>query len=156
MEKSEAVRAYESALRMTEKTSRTVWSVYPSLLATNALCLSWISLFEKRSGFIVFGAVSGLVICVAWALITSRNYGYYRYYFACAREMEAKAFDNQFRMIRDGANFGSGNAVTVGEQGVQRLNWFGRLFRVAWLIYVVIGFFLAGYAYQLLQEIARA
>ena len=77
-----------------------------------------------------------------------RNFDFYKYYFAWARKFEEEAFGDDVTMIRKGAIFAKGNEVTdLGSE--IRLRWGSRLFKVEWLVYVVIVSFLSVYLFLL-------
>lgn len=86
----------------------------------------------------------GVALCVAWALITARQFGYYKYWFAWARHHEREMFGNAHGMTQCGRRFSDGLDVDVdGEQ--QRLKKLPQLFRVQWLVYAVIFIFVVVY-----------
>lgn len=91
-------------------------------------------------------AVLGIFICIAWYLITVRSFGYYGYFFAWARKLEADAFGEQIEMIRKGQQFSKGGSVHIGTEEWQ-LRWAGRLFKVEGLVNAVIGTFILIYLY---------
>lgn len=144
--------AYETALMMTEKVAQTIWSVFTGLVATHAflVALATFALTQgKVAPFATKGmAVFGLFICLAWYLITIRSFDFYRYYFACARKYEEKAFGPNVTMIRQGEKFSSGETALIDADAI-RMSWGGRLFRVKWLISSVILVFAAIHGYIL-------
>jgi len=145
-----AQAGYDAAIRLTDKLARTVWSVYAALVATNAFFVTLAALLASQAPsreVAVKGlAVLGIMVCVAWALITVRNFGYYGYFFAWARKLEADAFGDQVEMIRKGKEFSKGGTVIVGTEEWQ-LPWAGRLFKVEGLINAVIATFILMYLY---------
>ncbi|MEW8253853.1 MAG: hypothetical protein AB2747_05845 [Candidatus Thiodiazotropha taylori] len=141
---------YEAAIKLTDKTARTIWSVYTALLASNAFLLSFAAFIApilSSGGYLVrLVGLLGMLICIAWFLITMRNFDFYKYYFAWARKYEEEAFGEDVTMIRNGESFAKGN--DVNDLGIPiRLRWASRLFRVEWLVYVVILSFLTIYGY---------
>jgi hypothetical protein len=143
---------YDAALKLADESARTIWSVYTALLASNAFLLSFAAFLAPRlapracQASILTRVVGllGAVICVAWFLITMRNFDFYKFYFAWARKFEEEAFGSAVTMVRQGATFAEGNKVTDLGNAL-RLRWASRLFRVEWLVYVVIGSFLVIY-----------
>ena len=91
--------------------------------------------------------VLGAAICVTWILITMRQFDYYRYWFAWARELEKVGLAPASKMLAEGQRFSSGEGVTVDGDTI-RMRWGSRLFKIQWLIYVVVIMF--GIVYVLL------
>ncbi len=147
-----AKAGYDIALKLTDKLARTVWSVYAGLVATNAFLVSLAAFLSTQTKFqptAVKGlGVLGLVICIAWYLITLRNFDYYGYYFAWARKLEGDAFGNAVEMIRNGEAFARGDTTKIGD-AERRLRWGSRLFKVEWLVTSVIATFAFIYVYLL-------
>jgi hypothetical protein len=123
---------YDIAIKLTDKLSRTVWSVYTGLLATNAFLVSLAAFLSTQHNVQsiavkVVGAL-GLFICAAWYLINQRSFDYYGYYFAWARKLEKDAFGNDVEMIRNGQVFARGDTTRIGDSEM-RLRWGSRLFK---------------------------
>ncbi len=147
---------YETAVKFTDKTARTIWIVYTALLASNAFLLSFAAFLapnlSQGSNLVQLISVLGSMICIAWFLITMRNFDYNKYYFAWARKFEEEAFGDEVAMIRKGESFAKGNEVTdLGSE--IRLRWGSRLFKVEWLVYLIIISFLAVYVFLLVAGI---
>ncbi len=141
---------YDTAIKLTEKMSRTIWSVYGGLLATNGFLISLAAFLASNVTFKVIPikvlGVLGFLLCTTWFLITMRNFDFYRYYFAWARKFETDAFGDTVKIIRGGATFAQGETSSIGSS-IERMRWGSRLFKVEWLIYVVIGIFTIIYGY---------
>ena len=107
---SAAKAGYDVAIRLTDKTARTVWSIYAALIATNAFLVSVAGLLATRStpwSWGAFGlALLGLWVCFVWYRTTARTFAYYGFYFAWARRLETLAFGDTVQIVRDGADFG--------------------------------------------------
>lgn len=146
----EAKSGYDAAIKLTDKLARTIWSVYASLVATNAFLVALATFFAAQGSTREFAVralgVLGLAICVAWYLITVRSFGYYGYFFAWARKFEEDAFGGHVQMIRLGEQFSKGGTVTIGQKELQ-LRWAGRLFKVEGLVNTVIATFSLIYLY---------
>jgi hypothetical protein len=150
--------AYEAALKLTDKTARTIWSVFSGLLAVNAFLISFAAFFFSSlcnpvSLTRIVGAL-GLLVCLAWALIMMRSFDFYAYYFAWARKFEKDAFGEAVEMIRCGQDFARGDTVNL-EGNKIRLRWGSRLFKVEWLVYTVIASFAIVYAYIWFNRVKR-
>ncbi len=141
---------YETAIKLTDKTARTIWSVYTALLASNAFLLSFAAFIapalSSGGSLVRLVGLLGALICIAWFLITMRNFDFYKYYFAWARKYEEEAFGEDVTMIRSGESFARGNEANNLDSSI-RLRWGSRLFKVEWLVYVVIFSFLTVYGY---------
>lgn len=145
-----ATRAYECALMMTEKVAQTIWSVFTGLVATHAflVALATYALTQRQIAPVATKgmAVLGLLVCFAWYLISQRSFSFYGYYFACARKYEFEAFGDEITMVRQGAKFSAGETALVGSEQL-RMDWGGRLFKVKWLVLMVISIFALIYIY---------
>lgn len=150
-----AKEGYSAALQLNTKTAKTIWDVFRSLLAANAFLVAIsgaiIKFYPDLLGLTkVLGAL-GILICIAWVLITMRNFDYYKYYFAWARELEKAAFGSKVEMVRLGEQFARGETVKLADHSL-RLRWGSRLFRIEWLIYVIIMGFTVIYIFVLFSS----
>jgi len=107
---SAAKAGYDAAIRLTDKLSRTIWSIYAALIATNAFLVTVAGLLASRGSPWSWGslgiALLGLWVCFVWYRTTARTFAYYGFYFAWARRLEKVAFGDFVHIIRDGENFG--------------------------------------------------
>ena len=136
----DARAGYDAAIRLTDKLARTAWSVYSGLVATNAFLVAlavFVSTGRDHGAFVKVLGILGLLICLAWYLITMRNFDYYGYFFAWAREFEREAFGDAVPMIRRGEEFSRGGGAQIGD-ATRRMRWGSRLFKVEWLVNAVI------------------
>jgi hypothetical protein len=68
------------------------WNRFNVILVANSVIIAVIS--AKRSGadplppLIVSLAILGIILCIAWVLITARGFAYLTYWFRCATELE--------------------------------------------------------------------
>jgi|694.fasta_scaffold04205_26 hypothetical protein len=103
---------YDTAIKFTDKISRTIWSVYGGLLATNGFLVSLAAFITSNVTFKVIPVkvlgVLGLILCITWFLITMRNFDYSRYYFAWAKKFETDAFGDTIEIVCGGATFAKG------------------------------------------------
>ena len=150
-----AKTAYDVAVKLTDQVSRTIWSQFTALLATNAFLVAVSGFIGGQPAFkeIALRGLPflGLLICWLWYLMTVRSYDYYKYYFACANELEGIAFGEEVQTIRRGKHFAGGNGVVVDGEP-HRLRWTSRLFRAEWMTIVVISVFAFIYGYLLLAR----
>lgn len=143
-----AREGYRAALEMITYEGRQIWTVFRAMLAANAFLVALVGGITKvypELTLLINGLPwLGIALCLAWLLITVRQFGFYRYWFAWARHLEAAGFGGGSRMVRDGRRFSDGEGVDV-DGGRERLNWLARLFRIQWLIYGFILLFVAIY-----------
>ena len=131
--------AYQAAVQMASYEGNLIWASFRSLLSANAFLIAIAGMILKffpeiASTHRAIG-VAGFILTAAWFLVTMRQFDYYKYWFAWARDREG-ALGDANKMIRSGKDFADGNS---GE--LHRMRWGSRFFRVEWLIYVVIVIF---------------
>jgi hypothetical protein len=140
-----ATEGYRTSLHQVAMASGLVWSVFAAMIATNALLVALIgaviTLYPQYAALTTVLPVAGIVICLAWALITMRHFDWVRYWYARAREYEKAAFEKVVTIVRDGEALSRGESVTVNGQSF-RMRWGSRLFRVEWLVHLIIVLFL--------------
>lgn len=164
MNPEEAAKAgYDVAIRLTDKTARTVWSIYAGLIATNAFLVTIAGIFAVKGAPWSWGsvgiAVLGLWVCFVWYRTTARTMEYYRFYFAWARKLEELAFGETVQIVRDAADFGGdlGNSTVLKEKDgtALRMSIPARQFRVLWLVNSVITAFALLYGAGLVVQAGR-
>jgi hypothetical protein len=139
-----AREGYSAAIALWQYEGNTIWTKFAAMVAANAILLATLGLLVTSGHnsdlallrFAVAGL--GIVLCSAWLLMTSRSFGYYKYWILSAREIEKK-YLAPVTIVYSGSKFADGKQVTVDEQDHQ-LNCLGR-FRINWLTYgVIVGF----------------
>lgn len=140
MDAEQAREGYRTAVQLIGYEGKMIWDSFRSLLAADTVLVSLAGavpkVYPKLVGLPALLAIVGLVVTAAWALITARNFDSYRYWFAWVRKYEAIALGSEDHLLQIGMRFAQGESVTVVNQHRQR--WASRLFRVEWLMYVVI------------------
>jgi uncharacterized membrane protein YesL len=153
MKPEEAREGYRAAIQMISHESKVIWDSFRSLITVNTIFVGFIGavikLYPDFRALVPLIAVLGVLVCVVWALITTRAFGYYGYWFAWARKYEKLTLGSEQHMIQQGKKFSDGETVTAVQK---RFPWFARLFRVQWLAYTVIGSFLVIYVYVLYRN----
>jgi|SRR5262249_23453248 len=148
MKNDQAREGYRAALQMIGYQSKVVWDTFHSLLAANAILVGLsgaaLKLYPQFTWLPRVLALLGLGVCVAWFLMTMRNFDYYRYYFAWARKYEGIAFGSDGHIIQRGKKFGDGESVDEIDEP-KRMRWGSRLFNIQWLSYIVIAGFAVVY-----------
>ena len=164
MESENAAKAgYDIAIRLTDKTARTVWSIYAALIATNAFLVSVAGILAAKGSPWSWGSVGiailGLWVCFVWYRTTARTFAYYGFYFAWARELEGLAFGDVVKVVRDGAEFGGvagRSAVLKNANGTAlAMPAGGGQFKVQTLVNSVIGAFALLYTFGLVVSLVR-
>lgn len=140
-----AAEGYRTSLQKVSMASSLVWSVFAAMIATNAFLVALIGavikLYPQYAVLSTILPVAGILICLAWALITMRHFDWIRYWYARAREYEKSAFDKTVTSVRDGQAFSRGESITINGHA-SRMRWSSRLFRVEWLVHAIILLFL--------------
>jgi hypothetical protein len=131
---------YRAALQMITYGGTLIWTIFRSLLATNALLLALtgaiLNIYPDLKVFPILLSLLGLLVCASWILIMMRQMDYYRYWFAWARAFESQALGD-FKMIREGKRYSEGESVIINGS-LERMRWGSRLFKVEWLVYIVV------------------
>ncbi len=145
---------YRAAIQMIGRESKIIWDSFRSLLAANAVLVGFagavFKLYPEHVNLTRILSCLGIIVCVAWALITVRAFGYYSYWFAWARKYELGALGSKEQMIQLGEKFSKGDSVEqLGAN--ERFSWFARLFKIQWLAYLVITSFIVIYVYVLVE-----
>ena len=153
MDEAQAREGYRAAIQMISHDAKMIWDSFRALLGANTVLVGLAGTVLKaypefRSLTIILAGL-GIVVAVAWALITARSFAYYHYCFAWARKYESLALGSNMHLIQLGQTFAEGSTVPMEGLDPARLGWTSRLFRVEWLIYVVILAFVVVYVYLL-------
>lgn len=127
-----------------------IWATVNTCVAFNSALLALLgaalqfSVIDSR--LIIAVATLGSLATLAWGLIINRHFAYYAYFFAWAREYESAIHDESSHMIQLGVKYSQGNEVTLPISGsLVRMGWAARLFRVEWLIHIIVLSFLLLY-----------
>ncbi len=147
----QAREGYHAAIQLISTDAKAIWDSFRSLLAANTIFVGLagavLKLYPQFKELPMILAILGLVVCVAWLLITVRHFDHYKYCYAWARKYEQKAL-GPGHIVQAGKTFAEGGSVTV--EGVHaRMTWASRLFRIEYLMYVVIATFAVVYVYLL-------
>ena len=79
--------------------------------------------------------------------VVTRQFGYFRYWIARARDLEKSVLPAGVKLFADGKTYGEGAEIRLAEQNL-KMSWVGRLFKVEWLVRGLI--FLCALLYVLL------
>jgi len=153
MDENQAREGYRATIQMISQAGKIVWDSFRALLAANTVIVGLagtvLKVYPEYKSLTGVLAFLGILVAVAWMLITSRSFAYHRYCFAWARKYEAMALGSSDHFIQLGKKFMEGERVEVEGPAGLKLDWFSRLFKVEWLVYVVILAFIVVYAYLL-------
>jgi len=144
---------YQVATNLWIYEGETLWSKFNALLVANSIILGSIGIsMTASSRLVVFSMgmpIIGIILCGLWFLLTKRSFEFYVYWIFSAREIEERYLKGSVQTISRGGKFADGEKVeiTIGGERKQRLmrGW-GRLFRIKWTSYLIIGLFFVIYA----------
>jgi len=149
------MNGYDAAVQMITYEGRVIWTSFRALLETHMFIIAISGVvynyFPDFNQLRWILPVLGIILCIMWLLITLRQFDYYKYWHAWAREIETTT-GGLPRMISTGRSFSDGNDVTIGGDSM-RLGWWSRLFRVRFLIYAIIMGFIVIYIFILVRAI---
>jgi hypothetical protein len=149
-----ALEGYRAAITMVSYEGQLIWRVFACLLASNAFVVALVSayleLHPENTWLPRLLPFLGIFICLVWILITMRQFDYYKYWFAWARQLEKTGLASELGMVAAGKRFSDGETVTVDGKEY-RMGWGSRLFRIQWLVYTVILLFIIVYIFLLVD-----
>jgi hypothetical protein len=153
MDQDQAREGYHAALQLVSNGAKTIWDSFRSLLLANTVLIglagATLKLYPQFHGLVLILGILGLVVCVTWALITARHFDYYKYSYAWARKYEEVALGSGDHIVQMGKSFAEGSSVAPPGIGPTRMRWASRLFRIEYLMYVVVIAFVIVYGYLL-------
>ena len=130
-----------------------IWNSFRALSAVNAIFIAFIGvIYSKIPEFAPLAKIIcglGMFVCLGWLAMSVRAYGYFAYWFACARNYEVTGFGSEINIVNRGQQFARGKRVAEVDQ---RFSWLGRLVPVRWVIYSVIFTFAVIYGFLVFQE----
>lgn len=149
---------YEGAMRMVSIEGRIIWSAFQTFLAANAFLVTFagavITLHPTFSWIALVMSTLGIAICLAWVLVLARQFCYFRYWIAWARELEERLLKSaDVGMLSQGKVYGQGGEVQL-QSGSVRMNWASRTFKIEWLMRAIIAIFLTLYVMVLVLSLA--
>ena len=136
---------YQVAIELWTYEGELVWSKFNAMLVANSIVLALIG-FTLNSNQLpqvlaVGMPVAGLLLCLAWFLLTKRGFDNYVYWILSARELEERHLAPIVRTVSRGAYLADGGKVEIAVGGKSRkyqMGWFSRLLRAEWSAYLVI------------------
>ena len=139
-EEEKANAAYQAALQLISYEGALIWSAFTAILAANAFLVSFDGILLRLfpHSWIAGASISiaGIALCAAWVLVLSRQFSYYRFWFACTRSF-GKFLPSSQNITELGRIYGEGATVLVGGTYL-RMSWAARAFRVQWLASAII------------------
>ena len=135
---------YQAAIQMIAYEGQVIWRAFSAMVTANSLIVATGAfLAHLRPGIpaLKLLPILGWILCLCWLLVVARQFGYYRYWFACAKGLEKDHLSPTVLTISAGGEYSKGNTVKLGATEEVRMGWFGRLFKVQWLMYAAIAVF---------------
>lgn len=143
---------YQVATSLWVYEGESLWSKFNALLVANSIVLGSIGLAMGASSRVVVFSVGmpivGIILCVFWFLLTKRSFDNYIYWIFSAREIEERFLINSVKTISRGGDFTDGKEISLQIGSKPRkfqMSRLGRLLRVRWISYFIIGLFLVMY-----------
>lgn len=153
LDENQAREGYRASIQLISTDAKAIWDSFRSLLAANTVFVGLagavLKLYPQFKTLALILGVLGIIVCVAWLLITLRHFDHYKYSYAWARKYEKVALGSAEHITQIGKTFAEGSAVTIEGIEPARMRWASRLFRIEWLTYVVILAFVIVYVYLL-------
>ena len=152
-EDDKAKLGYQAAIQMIGYEGQLIWRSFSAMVTANSLVVAagaFAGSLHPGEPALKLLPYLGWTLCLCWLLVLTRMFGYFRYWFACARGLEKDYLSPTVRTILGGEEYSKGNTIKIGKTEEIRLGWAGRLFKVQWLMHVVIAVFVFLY-YLLLR-----
>jgi hypothetical protein len=100
---------YRAAVALAAQEEILIWNVFRTMVATNAFFVALAAaihhLHPGRPLAYVGLPVLGILVCIAWMLITLRAFDFHKYFFAWARRPEETELGDTSRLVRDGRSY---------------------------------------------------
>jgi len=148
---------YVAAVELWTYEGDSIWTRFNAMLVANSVILAFIGLIYGSTGpspiFKKGLAITGLLLCMVWLILTKRAFDYYKYWILSARELEEKHLSSVVKTVSRGGAFAEGEPVNFfigGKMITYRMSWVGRSVRIAWCSYLVVTGFVALYILLLL------
>jgi hypothetical protein len=137
-----AVDAYKASIDLIGHEGRTIWSSIGVMVAINGFVLVGVSIMIKEFpnvGIARYFFLAGIALCFVWYAVVTRQFAYYRYWFAHARMQEELAYGETFKMVRTGADYAKGKEVklTTADEPMQ-MKWIAQKLKVQTLVVAII------------------
>ena len=142
---------YQAAIALIAYEGQVIWRAFATLLSANtaftAIAGASLKLFPSLTYASRILAALGLLICVAWFLVLRRQFCYYRYWFAWARHFEKNGLGPEVRITTIGKTYGEGGTIDEDSSlpSLPQFGWTARVFRVEWLMTLIIVVFIVLY-----------
>jgi phosphate/sulfate permease len=151
--RADNVRAgYQSAVNLWAYEGGLCWARFNVMLMANSIILTVSGITANQGNrlslILKVMPIVGLVMCVAWFLLISRAFSYYKYWVMSARELEERLEDAAVKTVSRGATFAAGEEVSFilgGSETKYRMSWLARKAKAEQIAYLVISVFFAGY-----------
>lgn len=149
---------YSGAINMASVEGRVIWSAFQTFMGANAVLVTLagaaMKIYQDKEWLPILMSLFGIGVCIVWFLTLSRQFSYWSYWIAWAKHLEKKTLAPDVEMFEKGKGYGEGAVVKVAGQD-KRMSWFGRVFRVQWLMSAVIFMFIVLYVFELIISITN-
>jgi hypothetical protein len=147
---------YEAAVQLWTYEGEQNWARFNVMLLANSVLIGALAILltspSSSSPLSHIFAVAGIIVCIAWFLITKRGFDYQTYYVLSARELEEQYFNGLVKTASRGASFSQGCSVEfeLDEPSLtHRMSWFSRLASAQSLSKLVIILFAVVYIFAI-------
>ena len=149
---------YSGAIGMASLEGRMIWSAFRTIMGANAILVTLagaaMKVYHDKKWLLVVMSLFGIMWCIVWFLTLARQFSYWSYWIDWARHLEKQSLAPNVEMFEKGKSYGEGAAVKIAGQD-KRMSWFGRVFKVRWLMSTVILMFLVLYVLEIILSLTN-
>jgi len=156
----EARIGYQVAVDLWTYEGEQNWARFNVMLVANSIFIAVLGLAvtgQTRSPSIsIVLSIVGLILCIAWFIITKRGFDYQTYYVLSARELEERFLSDMVKTVSRGGTFADGRPISIqidGKPKTLRMSWWSRLARAGSISLTVVLVFAIMYVLAVLQAI---
>jgi len=153
---------YQAAIQLWTYEGGQNWARFNVMLVANSIIIAVLGLAitsaNPSTAISVVLSVVGVILCIAWFLITKRGFDYQKYYVLSARELEEKFLSKVITTASRGGAFADGKPVSIEIGGAPkkiRMGWWSRKTSAGNISIIVILLFAVVYVFALLQVILK-
>jgi len=158
-EKEDIRVGYQAAVDFWTYQGQLNWNRFSVMLVANSVIIAVIgAIFSGQHApphITMALCVVGLILCIAWVLLTARGFDHHTFWMLCAWELEEQLGD-AVKLVSNLYSFNSGNEVTFNRATETKQHRLGRLSKVSsqrWPAYIVIGLVAVVYIAVLIYSI---
>ena len=124
-----AKAGYGAAINLWQYEGNTIWTKFAAMVYSNTILLATLGLVitsQRHNELCVFKyalCTLGILLCIAWTLLTIRSFDFYKYWILSARELE-KQHLSPVETVSRGQSLADGELLTIdGEEHQLRWKW---------------------------------